>query len=196
MTAARKQVIKKKNDTGFTLIEVIVASSILFIVAIIICQSFAMSSHLLLLAQTQRDAESQVGEVVNQLSIQPGRKLIVGGSIDITENKNGRADAVISNENCGGAPTYCDRLIVPDPAAAKAPDLPSDCTKWPCLYRTASLTQATPAGTIALFTRGWRINSRDDEREILSVTVAIFAHHPDGARASLLALRTTNITPR
>ncbi|HVG39795.1 MAG TPA: hypothetical protein VM870_10930 [Pyrinomonadaceae bacterium] len=177
------------------MLEVLVASAMLFLVALAVCQTFATSAHLLLLAEAQRNAEAQVGEVINELSAQPADELIVGGSITVAAANAGRDDAALTNENCGAGPVYCDRLIVPDPARSEEPELPPNCSRWPCLWRTVNLTEPVPPGTAALFTRGWRVNERDPQRATASVTVAVFAHNPNGERGVLLALRTTNLLP-
>lgn len=196
MTKARQST--SKTAAGFTLIETVIAAMMLFIVALIVCQSFAVSSHLFLIGEMQRTADAQANAVVSLLGERKAENLPVGGSLAVTPDPSGgRDDASITDEGCGAGDAYsCDRIIAPDPAATDAPALPAGCAHWPCVLTTANLTDDAPANTRTLLTRAWITNSRDTERNIANVTIAIFAHRPDGERDALLVLRTTNLMMR
>ncbi len=130
---------------GFTIIESMMAALFFFVVALVVCQMFTIHSQLFLLNESQRSAEAQVEQIVNQLAAQ-------------------------QRDSFASGARGMDQIVAPIPGSPSNVALLSGCAAWPCTFAGWG---PVPRGLDALFARQWTINSFDVPRNLASVTVSV-----------------------
>lgn len=157
----------RKNDSGFSLLELLIAISIISITLLAIGALGSITANGLALTQRKRDAESTAVEAINKLKANRRSTLPAGGAfaVDATSGvptRNEQAEVILA---C--SVQYCDRIITLPPA--REGDAPrQEVLGW---------EDPIPDSATVKFIRAWTLTDEDAARNWRRITVAVFPNN-------------------
>lgn len=156
---------RRRGERGFSMIELLIASTIITLVMLTVGTLNLLMTNSLLLVQNKQAAEKHASQLTSNLKVQQKNDLSAGGAFQtnaITGLPVRDANGGISL-NC--SQNYCDRIYVA-PAAENGTQSPERIYKW---------NEKAPAGSILKFTRAWTISDEDASRNWRRISIAVFS---------------------
>lgn len=157
----------KRNDKGFSLLELLIAITIISITLLAIGALGSITANGLALTQRKREAESSAVEAINKLKANRRSTLPAGGAfaVDATTGIPTRNDLAEVPLTC--SVQYCDRVITLPPA--REGDAPQqEILGW---------EDPIPVNASVKFIRAWTLTDEDAARNWRRITVAVFPNN-------------------
>lgn len=154
----------KDNQNGFTMIELLIAVTLMALVLLTVGAAIAFTSGGFAMVQRKRDAENYVVEVSAKLKAQQRANQVQGGAFAV-EAASGlpvrNADGEVAL-NCSA--DFCDRVIV----------FPSDTVGTSPRQAVIGWNEPLPDGSTVKFIRAWTITDEDALRSWRRISIALF----------------------
>jgi type II secretory pathway pseudopilin PulG len=178
------------NQSGMSLLEVLIGASIIIIATLALCHQMVVASRLYFVNEMQRQAEARIETKLNWLAGKTRKELKPGGSLTLSAPKNRETIPSINvdNSKCvdSNGTSFCNKLIIP--VDNNRPDDLTACPDWPC--EVAWTYQVNPSqAKVHLVTR-WLVEPK--EHGEVRVTVAVF---PSEDSKEPITFRQANIFP-
>lgn len=155
---------KHNSQKGFSMIELLVAVTIISITMLAVGALSSLSATGIALVQRKRAAENKAVELTAKLRAQQKVSLPAGGAFAVNPQtgeptRNAQGGVTL---NCSAA--YCDRVVT----------IPSSMEGKSATEKVIGWDEAMPSEATHKFTRAWNVRDEDATRNWRGITVAIF----------------------
>ena len=155
----------KIGERGFSMVELIIASTIITLVMLVVGTLNLLVTNSLLVVQNKRMAENYTKQLISSLKAGQKADFPAGGAFQ-TNSVSGMPARNSSGEvDLSCTKNFCDKIYIADSSAPGTQ----------ATEKVVSWDESSPAGYTWKFTRAWRISDEDEARNWRKITIAVFS---------------------